>query len=157
MKLLQQAITYSLETNEKLENLSKEIDVIKNYQMEIIDRKKYIIRIKNVPNGLDSGLEMSESRISEQISRIYSVWTTEKIDRKKLQLFRDLGDSNKRSNVCIVRLPGSEKECEAEQLVEEKVTENFPNFSKDIYLQIQESEQTSKGKPKEIYTKTYHQ
>lgn len=73
MKLLQQAITYSLETNEKLENLSKEIDVIKNYQMEIIDRKKYIIRIKNVPNGLDSGLEMSESRISEQISRIYSV------------------------------------------------------------------------------------
>lgn len=29
MNLLQQASMYSLETNEKLENLSKEIDVIK--------------------------------------------------------------------------------------------------------------------------------
>lgn len=38
----------SLEINEKLENLSKEIDVMKKYQMEIIDRKNTVIKIKKM-------------------------------------------------------------------------------------------------------------
>lgn len=33
-----------LETNEKLENISKEIEVIKKHKMEIIDRKNMVIR-----------------------------------------------------------------------------------------------------------------
>lgn len=56
----------SLEINEKLENLSKEIDVIKKYQMEIIDRKNTVIKKKkNVSDGLDSGLKVSGNRTSE--------------------------------------------------------------------------------------------
>lgn len=59
---------------------------------------------------------------------------------KILQLHRDFRDSNARSNIRIIGIPGNKKECEAEQLLEEIMTENFPNLSKDLNLQIQETE-----------------
>lgn len=83
----------SLEINEKLENLSKEIDVMKKYQMEIIDRKNTVIKIKkNVSDGLDSGLKMSGNRTSELEDRsIESIQSEQQRNRlkKKVQLFRD--------------------------------------------------------------------
>lgn len=45
IKMLQWAIMNSLETNEKIENLSKEIEVIKKNKMQTekyINRKKYL-------------------------------------------------------------------------------------------------------------------
>lgn len=42
LKMCEQSIMNSLETNEKIENLNKEIDVIKKSQMEFIELKNTI-------------------------------------------------------------------------------------------------------------------
>lgn len=86
---------------------------------------------------------MSENRISElEHKSIESVLAEQqrKQTEKILQLLRDFGDSNTKSNIHIIRIPGDEKECEAGQLVEELMTENFPNLSEHLKLQIQETE-----------------
>lgn len=99
------------------------------------------------------GTEPVNLRTDQQ--NLFSLNSRENRLEKKVQLFRDLWDNNKRSNICIIRIPGSEKECKAEQLFKGIMTENFPNLSKGINLQIQEREQTSNGKPKEVCTKAY--
>ena len=45
IKIFQQAITHKLETNEKTENLRKEIEEIKKTQMEILEQKNSITEI----------------------------------------------------------------------------------------------------------------
>lgn len=64
IKMCQQAITYTLETKERIENLSKEIEIIKKNNMEIIELKSVVIKINSI-DGLKSRLEITEDRISE--------------------------------------------------------------------------------------------
>ena len=63
--MLKQSIKKYLEINKKIENLSKEKDVIKKNQVEIIELKNTIIKIKTQWMGLISSVEIMENRISE--------------------------------------------------------------------------------------------
>lgn len=60
----QQAITNSLETKEKLDNLSKEIENVNKNQREIIELKNTITEIKNT-HWMGSMVEITEGIISE--------------------------------------------------------------------------------------------
>ena len=54
---------------------------------------------------------------------------------------RDLWDSIKCTNHCIIELPeGEEREKGPEKILEEIIAENFPNMGKEIVNQVQEAE-----------------
>lgn len=63
--MLQQVITNFLETNEKSENLSKELNVINKNQMQILELKYNTVEIKNSLDKLKHRVKMTEERISE--------------------------------------------------------------------------------------------
>ena len=72
IKTLQQAITNTLETNEKIESLmkdieslSKEIEHLNKNQIGILDLKNTIPKIKNSTGGLDNRMERRKERISQ--------------------------------------------------------------------------------------------
>jgi hypothetical protein len=60
--MLQESITNSLQTSEKIENVSKE-SYKKKSQMEMIKSKNPIIEIKILRDRLSSGVEVTENRI----------------------------------------------------------------------------------------------
>ena len=49
-----------------------------------------------------------------------------------------------------------EKEQEIGDLFEKIKTENFPNFMKEIDIQVQEAQSPEQDEPKEAHTKTHH-
>ena len=55
---------------------------------------------------------------------------------------RELSDSIKCSNICIIGVPERKTEKGAEGLFEEIIIENFPNLGKEINIQIQEAQRT---------------
>lgn len=59
IKILQQAITNSLKTYENIENISKEIEVIKNNQMDIIELQNTTKEVKNSLDRFNSRLEIT--------------------------------------------------------------------------------------------------
>lgn len=63
--MLQWAITNSFETNGKIWNYSKEIEATKNNQMEIIEVKNIIIKVKHLLDGLKCVMKIIEDRISK--------------------------------------------------------------------------------------------
>lgn len=64
VKMLQQEIINTLETNEKIENLSKEREDIKKKQRKVSELKN-TVQIKRSVDGLKSKTEGTEERISE--------------------------------------------------------------------------------------------
>lgn len=52
MKILQWAITGTLETKERLGNLSKEIKDVKKNQIQVLELKNTMTEIKNSMDGL---------------------------------------------------------------------------------------------------------
>lgn len=64
VKMLQQEIINTLETNEKIENLSKETEDIKKKQRKVSELKN-TVQIKRSVDGLKSKTEGTEERISE--------------------------------------------------------------------------------------------
>ena len=73
--------------------------------------------------------------------------------KKEEDSLRDLWDSIKCINYCIIGLPGGEeREKGHEKILEELIAENFPNMGKEIVNQVQEAESPRKDKPKEKQT-----
>ena len=71
---------------------------------------------------------------------------------------RDLCDNIKQANLCIIGIPeGKEEEKGIENILEEIMTENFPNL-KETNIKIQEAQRvpTPKVEPKQIHTKTHY-
>ena len=60
---------------------------------------------------------------------------------KKQRCLRDVWDNIKHTNVRIVGVPeGHGREKGVENLLEEVMTENFPNLAKEIDIQVQEAQ-----------------
>lgn len=79
----QQAITNSLETKEKLDNLSKEIENVNKNQREIIELKNTITEIKNT-HWMGSMVEITEGIISELEDRFVTFTQHEKKKKEKM-------------------------------------------------------------------------
>lgn len=52
----------------------------------------------------------------------------------------DLWDTNKWTNICIMRLPEREKRERAEKLFKGMMAENFSNLGREMDIQIQKAE-----------------
>ena len=67
-EILQEVIVYTLETNRKIESLSKEIGYIKS-QMDISDLKNTINKIKISVDGLNSRMNITQKGVSELVDQ----------------------------------------------------------------------------------------
>ena len=58
--------------------------------------------------------------------------------KKNEQSLKDLWNTSKQINICIMEVPEEDREERAEQIFEQKITENFPKFDdEDMNLHIQ--------------------
>lgn len=90
------------------------------------------------------------------------LWNSPKqISKKKKNLksedgLRDLWDNIKWSNICIIEVPGEEREKGTEYLLEEIMAENIPNLNKETYIQVQESQRSKQEKPKKAHINIHY-
>lgn len=102
IKMLQGTVMNRLETNKKLESLSKEIEDIEKNHMEILGLKNMIIEINNnkkmLSDVLNSRLEGTEEKIIDlEIvqQKLSNLNNREKTDLKNEQSLKDLWDYKK--------------------------------------------------------------
>lgn len=83
--MLKQAIKNYLEINKKIEKLSKEKEVIKKNQMEIIKLKNIIIKVENHWMDLVSRVEIIEKRINQLDGRPINLTQFEQYQENRLE------------------------------------------------------------------------
>lgn len=71
--------------------------------MEIIEVKNTIAS-KNSVDGLSSKAEMTQDRIRELENRSIELTQSDQ-QREKSSSLRDLGDNNRRTNICFIGVP----------------------------------------------------
>lgn len=101
--MFQEVIMNTLETNWRIESLIKEKEDMKT-QMEISELKLTASK-KFTGWTLKQNGDLTEERITEpedNISRNYSIWKTE---RKEKKMNKCLWDNNKRSNTHVTGVP----------------------------------------------------
>ena len=53
---------------------------------------------------------------------------------------RELNDSIKCNNICIIGVPEEDRKKDHEKILEEIIVENFPKMGKEIITQVQETQ-----------------
>lgn len=105
--------------------------MIQKKQMEILELKNVITKIKNSISGLSIKMQGIEERISELPNRTIEItqFGQQRENRlKKRNSLRDLWDCDKRSNTCVIRVPeGKEKLVRAQKVCKEIMSQKFPN------------------------------
>ena len=115
------------------DSIAAEIKELKNSHHEL---KNAINEVQNKLEGVTARTEEAEGRIGEIEDKIMEKDEAEK-KRDKTILFyegriRELSDSIKQNNICIVGVPEEgEREKRAEGVCEQIIAENFPNLGKE--------------------------
>ena len=103
---------------------------------------------------MNNKLEAATSRIDEAERRIGElediVLAKKEAEKKREKLIqeqerriRDLSDTIKRNNIRLIGIPEEEeREKGPEGILDQIITENFPNLGKEIDIQIQEAQRT---------------
>lgn len=103
-------------------SLNRRIEDIKDNHIEILDLKNTISKMKALGDELKSIIEGREERNSEFKDRTIEMIQSEQQKKqtkrkKKNQSLRELRwEPNKRSNVCVIGVPGEEKDDKDERL-----------------------------------------
>lgn len=106
-------------------NLTKEIQVIKKNQMEIVELENKITKIKNSLDGFNKRIETrTEERESVNLNR------GKEEERKEQSLW---------GSICIIGVPEGREESGSEEVLKAILAQNLPNLAKDINLHIQET------------------
>ena len=109
------------------------------------------MRVNEAENSIND-LEHKEAKNNQ------SEQQEEKRIQKNEGTVSSLWDNFKCSNIQIIGVAGgAEKEQEIGNLFEKKIMkENFPNFVKEIDMQVQEAQSPNQVGPKEAHTKIHH-
>ena len=104
---------------------------------------KTINEIKDSLEGIKSRITEAEEQISDLEDKIVEITTAEQNREKRMKriedIFRDLWDNIKCTNIRIIGVPEEEeKKKRTEKIFEEIIVENFPNMGKEIVNQVQE-------------------
>ncbi|KAK1338329.1 hypothetical protein QTO34_001444, partial [Cnephaeus nilssonii] len=136
---------------DKFDNMSKNQEEMKKNQEEM---KNDIAAVKNSIESIKSRLEEAEDHISELEDKMEKNTQLQQLletkIRKHEESLRELRDNTKQNNIRIIGVPeGKETEQGIENLLEEIITENFPDIGKKKPTQIQEAHRVpSKMNPK---------
>ncbi|KAK1346737.1 hypothetical protein QTO34_000597 [Cnephaeus nilssonii] len=117
---------------DKFDNMSKNQEEMKKNQEEM---KNDIAAVKNSIESIKSRLEEAEDRISELEDKMEKNTQLQQLletkIRKHEESLRELWDNTKQNNIRIIGVPeGKETEQGIENLLEEIITENFPDIGK---------------------------
>ena len=101
--------------------------------------------MKNTLEGINRRITEAEERISDLEDRMVEFTAAEQNKEKRMNRnedsLRDLWDSIKCNNICIIGVPeGEEREKGPEKIFEEMIVENFPNMGKETATQVQEAQ-----------------
>ena len=101
-------------------------------------------KMRNMLDGMNSWLEEAKDGISNLKDRIMESNQIEKKREKNYaKWLRELSDSIRCNNICILDVPEEEeKEKGKENLFEEVIPANYPNLGKEKDIQIQEAQRT---------------
>ncbi|MBF0806835.1 hypothetical protein IR116_08805, partial [Streptococcus sp. 19428wA2_WM07] len=111
---------------------TKEIEIIKKNQTELLEMKNTMDQIKQNTDSLNARVDNLEEQISiiedRQAEWLQTEEERELRMKKKEENLREISDSMRRTNLRIIRIPeGVEKENGAESALNEIIQENFPN------------------------------
>ena len=101
--------------------------------------------MNNALEGIQSRITEAEEWINDLEDKMMEITATEQNIEKRMKSnkdsLRDLCDSIKCTNICIIRvLEGEQREKGLEKILEEIIAENFPNMGKEIVNQLQEAQ-----------------
>lgn len=115
---------------ELIENINKEREISKRYQVEIVKLKSTIAKRRVSPRRSNGIFEQSvkEESMSLKLGPLIlsSVRNREKRIKRNEQSLRYLCDIIKCTNICMIRIPGG-KEKEKRAIFEETMAENSIN------------------------------
>lgn len=109
----------------------------------VLQLKIIIIKMKKFTRGNERQMNR-QKRESVNFKTVQWIWSSLK-NRKKKRLkksrTRDLWDMDKETTtICIVGIPGEEREKGAQKIFKEMMDENFPNLMKGMNINIQEDQ-----------------
>ena len=84
-----------------------------------------------------------EERVSDKEDKLMATKEAEEKREKKIrdheEMLREINDSLRRKNLCIIEVPESARRARGpESIFEQTIAENFPNLGREIGIQIQE-------------------
>ena len=123
-------------------------------RVEVMDLKIAITGMQNWLDIMTTRMEEAKEWINDIEDKIMENNEAWKEEGKKNIRLRELSDSMKYNNICIIGVLEEEREKGAEGLFEQIIAENFPNLGKETDIQIQEAQRTP-IKIKKKHTKTY--
>ena len=103
--------------------------------------------MQNKLDAVTAKIEKAEKRISEKEDKIMEKDEAEKKRDKNILdhegRIRELSDSMKQNNICIIGVPEEEeREKGVEGVLEQIIADNFPNLGKETDIEIQEAQRT---------------
>ena len=134
------------ETDEKIDNIWKKLEEtdekINNLSKTQEEMKSDIAAMKNSIESINSRLGEAEDRISEledkEAKHTQNVLQLEKKIKRQEESLRELWDNMKRNNIRIIGVPEQQKDEQGlENLLEEIISENFPEVGKKKVTQAQ--------------------
>ena len=82
--------------------------------------------------GFNSKFENAEDGISEFKDKTTDITQSEEQKEKRMkkneQSLKDVWNTSKQINICVMEVPEEEREERVEQIFEQKITENFPSL-----------------------------
>ena len=104
-----------------------------------------ITEMKTTLEGINSRITKAEKRISDLEDRMVEITAVEQNKKKRMKRnedsLRDLWDTIKHTNICIIGfLEGEKTEKGPKKIFEEIIVENFPNMGKETATQVQEAQ-----------------
>ena len=141
-----------------LNSMKKDMEIIKKDQSET---KNAISEINNTLEGISSRFDEEEDKISDLEDKVEkNNWAEQQKEKRILkneEYLRNILVNIKHNNICIMGTPeGEGSEQVIENLLEEIMTENFPNLLKEKDTSPGSSKSPKQVGPKETYTKTHH-
>ena len=120
--------------------------------------KDTLLEIKNNLQGNNSRMDEAKSHINDVENKEAKTSNHGLRARRKKnkKIIRSLWDNFECSNIHIIGVPEEEdKEQEIENLFEKIMKENFPDWVKEVDMQVQEAQSPKQDGCKEAHCKTY--
>lgn len=94
---------------EQNENIDKEVEIIKKNETKILELKNIVTKQKNSLEWFNSRPEQTKERINEFEFKLFEIIESEQQKENRMKKnensLRDLWDTIKQTNICIMQVP----------------------------------------------------
>lgn len=90
-------------------NINKEVEIIKKNETKTLELKNIVTKQKNSLEWFNSRLGQTKERINELEFKLFEIIESEQQNKNRMKKnensLRDLQDTIKQTNICIMRVP----------------------------------------------------